>query len=516
LRNISIRTGLLIQMLFMAILLLCVSVLGVVALKQSNHSLNDINRIQGSQLGNLASSNTNIQRVRVAASLANRHFEMHQNDQGVAAVGRSAGYATAASNDMQHFLHSTHDSGQAEQLARELSQAYQTYMEQGIEPMLNALRKQDSAEYYSIVENTLPGLGTQFDNANRAFFNYAQQTGLAKIDNTNQQKDLMVGLIYLCCIFALLQIVVAWFVLNKILIMPLHVIGKHMAYVAKGDLTHPIHDAGKNEIGRLNQIIAAMQQSLGISVKRVREACKQIDAGTHNLATGNDDLAHRTEMSTTSLEQTVASMQQLTRTVKNTAQNAHHGQSLAKKVSEIASVAKQVVDDMTSKMVEISRSAENIGHILSVIDDIAFQTNILALNASVEAARAGEQGRGFAVVANEVRTLAQRSAQAAKEISGLIADSQTHVKQGDELAGKANGTINTIDLEIAKMTQLINEISIASSEQSRGIDQVNQAIEQMDNVAQQNTVLVKQSASATRVLEEQSQQLMLAMSTFHI
>jgi methyl-accepting chemotaxis protein I, serine sensor receptor len=209
-------------------------------------------------------------------------------------------------------------------------------------------------------------------------------------------------------------------------------------------------------------------------------------------------------------------MEQLTATVRLNAASAQQAHQLADSVSNTADRGAEVVSYVMEKMQEITSSSNRIGDILSVIDGIAFQTNILALNASVEAARAGEQGRGFAVVASEVRNLAQRSANAAKEIRALIAESQTRVKEGSEMATRAGETMDEISTEVMRVTTLMKEISIATGEQSRGIEQVNQAVTQMDEVAQQNATLVEQATAATQSLEIQSRQLQETMSLFRV
>jgi methyl-accepting chemotaxis protein len=228
------------------------------------------------------------------------------------------------------------------------------------------------------------------------------------------------------------------------------------------------------------------------------------------------DLAQRTESTASSLEQTAASMEEITSTVKQNADNAEQAHQLAKTVSDTADRGSEMVCYVIEKMSDIAGSANRIADILSVIDGIAFQTNILALNASVEAARAGEQGRGFAVVAAEVRNLAGRSADAAKEIRTLISDSKAHVSEGNDLAMQAGETMDEIAGEVMRMTTLLREIASASHEQSKGIEQVNIAVNQMDETAQQNSALVQQSSAATRSLEEQSRVLMEAMASFRL
>ncbi len=257
-----------------------------------------------------------------------------------------------------------------------------------------------------------------------------------------------------------------------------------------------------------------MRNSLVGSISQVRDATAQIDIGSRELATGNQHLSSRTESTASSLEQTAASMEQITATVRQNASNAEQAHKMADTVSSTADKGSEIVCYVIEKMRDISSSADNVADILGVIDSIAFQTNILALNASVEAARAGEQGRGFAVVASEVRILASRSADAAKEIRALIANSRTHVTEGHKLANQAGETMDEIAEEIMRMTKIMREISQASHEQSSGIEQISIAVSQMDEAAQQNAALVEESAAATRSLEAQSQHLVGAIASF--
>ncbi|KAA8996674.1 HAMP domain-containing protein [Affinibrenneria salicis] len=515
-RALSIRTGLLILLTLMALLLLSVSTVGIMAINNSYSALNAVNLTQGTQLGNLASSNTNMQRIRVVASLSVRNMEVNKPQEAAAGAGRAAQYADTAREELQRFLAAAKGTGQGEVLANDIDQAWQAYFSQGIQPMLEALNKQDISEYYYLTENRLRPLGTAFDKANKAFFDYAQQTGQQQLEKASSDRTRMLLIIGVCGLLTIVLILLAWVVLRKMLLTPLNTAIRHLEFVSSGDLTQTLPESGDNELGRLNAALQSMQQSLAASVTRVRDACMQIDVGSRELALGNDDLSRRTEVSASSLEQTAASMEQLTATVKHNADNAEQGHQLAAGVADIANHGNKVVQDVMNKMKEISQSANSIGSILSVIDGIAFQTNILALNAAVEAARAGEQGRGFAVVANEVRTLAQRSAQASKEIHTLIADSNQRVNEGTQLTTQAGETMSTIAEQIVNVNVLIKEISHASKEQSHGIDQINVAVNQMEEVAQQNAALVEESATATRSLEEQTRQLIMAMSSFKV
>jgi methyl-accepting chemotaxis protein len=286
--------------------------------------------------------------------------------------------------------------------------------------------------------------------------------------------------------------------------------------LAQGDLTDRITNEYHGTFGKLkddsNTTVAQLTEVIG----RIKDATDTISTAAQEIASGNTDLSQRTEEQASSLEETAASMEELTSTVKQNAENASQANQLAARASDIARQGGEVVGQVVHTMASINESSKKIVDIISVIDGIAFQTNILALNAAVEAARAGEQGRGFAVVAAEVRNLAQRSAGAAKEIKTLIGDSVLKVKFGTELVDKAGHTMNEVVSSVKRVTDIMAEISAASMEQSKGIEQVNQAITQMDDVTQQNAALVEQAAAAAESMEEQAQELAKLVATFRL
>ncbi|WP_324722660.1 methyl-accepting chemotaxis protein II [Lelliottia sp. JS-SCA-14] len=311
-------------------------------------------------------------------------------------------------------------------------------------------------------------------------------------------------------------LVAVWYGIRAILLNPLARVIGHIREIASGDLTKTLVISGRNEITELAGSVDHMQRSLTDTVTNVRQGSDAIYTGTSEIAMGNNDLSSRTEEQASALEETAASMEELTATVKQNADNARQAAHLAESASETAQRGGKVVDGVVKTMHEIAGSSKKIADIISVIDGIAFQTNILALNAAVEAARAGEQGRGFAVVAGEVRNLASRSANAAKEIKSLIEDSVARVDTGSVLVESAGETMNDIVNAVTRVTDIMGEIASASDEQSRGIDQVALAVSEMDRVTQQNAALVQESAAAAAALEDQASRLKMAVSAFRL
>jgi methyl-accepting chemotaxis protein len=286
--------------------------------------------------------------------------------------------------------------------------------------------------------------------------------------------------------------------------------------VAGGDLTRSIDVKSACETGQLMQALKDMTNNLQSLVSQVRHGTDTIATASSEIASGNQDLSSRTEQQASSLEETASSMEELTSTVKQNADNARQANQLAQSASGIALKGGDVVGQVVGTMASINESSRKIVDIISVIDGIAFQTNILALNAAVEAARAGEQGRGFAVVASEVRNLAHRSAAAAKDIKQLISDSVEKVENGSALVNQAGETMNEIVTSITRVTDIMSEITSASVEQSAGIEQVNTAIVQMDQVTQQNAALVEQAAAAAESMQDQAARLSEVVSVFKL
>jgi methyl-accepting chemotaxis protein-1 (serine sensor receptor) len=329
------------------------------------------------------------------------------------------------------------------------------------------------------------------------------------------QRSLLIAI----CLGALVAAVVSGLLITRGLLRTLGAepaaLSEATQRVASGDLS-PVQGAVQAPQGSVLASMGNMQASLVQLIGQVRSSADNIATGSSQIAAGNADLSSRTEQQAASLQETASSMEELTSTVKQNAENAQQASSLAANASEVSQRGSTVVGQVVDTMGEISQSSTRIADIIGIIEGIAFQTNILALNAAVEAARAGEQGRGFAVVASEVRSLAQRSSGAAKEIKDLITASVQKIQDGSALAADAGKTMTDVTQAVARVTDIMGEIAAASQEQSRGIEQVNVAITQMDEVTQQNAALVEEAAAASRSLEDQGQQLSQAVSFFRV
>ncbi|MHA7355346.1 methyl-accepting chemotaxis protein [Burkholderia pseudomallei] len=381
--------------------------------------------------------------------------------------------------------------------------------------IVNAALNNRHDEAITMMNDQCRPLLAQLVKATNAYSEYtrgrAQEMVCESADHYASQRLLLVSL----CAAAIGAAVIAAILIARGLMRALGAepatLGDVTRRVANGDLS-PVAGAQTAPSGSVLASMGEMQASLVRLIGQVSTA--SIATGSSQIASGNQDLSSRTEHQASSLQETASSMEELTSTVRQNAENAQQASSLAANASEVAQKGSTVVGQVVDTMTDISQSSEKVAEITGIIESIAFQTNILALNAAVEAARAGEQGRGFAVVASEVRSLAQRSSSAAKEIKDLINASVQKIHDGSALAGEAGKTMTEVTQAVARVTDIMGEIAAASGEQSRGIEQVNQAIAQMDEVTQQNAALVEEAAAASKSLEEQGRHLTQAVSFF--
>ncbi|HZN24294.1 MAG TPA: methyl-accepting chemotaxis protein, partial [Burkholderiales bacterium] len=401
-------------------------------------------------------------------------------------------------------------------LAQQLSGLRTKFVAEGLKPALAALRENDLGKAGTVAVDAMRPLAEPVSSGLDALMKLQLYRGKVEYETATEryQLALMIGIGSVAA--GVLIAVLVGFLLIRAITRPLAEAVRVADAVAAGDLTMQIQSNSNNETGRLLQALKHMNDGLVDLVSKVRSGVDSISTGSQQIAAGNADLSQRTEEQASSLEETASSMEELTSTVKQTAENARQANQLAAGASAIAVKGGEVVGNVVSTMSGISESSKKIADIIGVIDGIAFQTNILALNAAVEAARAGEQGRGFAVVASEVRTLAQRSAAAAREIKELITDSVRRVEGGTHLVNEAGTTMGEIVSAVKRVTDIMAEITAAAQEQSSGIEQVNQAVMQMDQVTQQNAALVEEAAAAAESMQQQSHALTKAVSVFKL
>ncbi|MDZ4123174.1 MAG: methyl-accepting chemotaxis protein [Hydrogenophaga sp.] len=389
-----------------------------------------------------------------------------------------------------------------------------------VESILSALEQgytaKDNGKLTTVLEEDWALMVKSVVKPLQALIPLAQQQSNETYQNARNQSKrmLMIGVAgALACLVLLIS--VSWFTTRSILI-PLDGVKQAMRRIADGDLSNPVPAARQDELGSMIEAMADMQQALFKLVHQVRESSDNIQMASSEVATGNADLSMRTEQAASNLQETAASMEELHSTVQQSADSARTANQLAVTASQVAAKGGVMVSQVVTTMDDINASSRQIAEIIGVIDGIAFQTNILALNAAVEAARAGEQGRGFSVVAAEVRNLAGRSAEAAKEIRLLISSSVEKARLGTQLVAGAGETMGEIVSSVQRVANMVSDISASTAEQSNGISQVNTAVSQLDQMTQQNAALVEQSSAASESLKDQSQRLSQLVAVFKL
>lgn len=514
LKNIAIRTAMLWVLGTFCVLWGGVSIYTLFSFKEmTNTSKTSSLLVENMNFVNQA----NDQYFRMVTRLA-RAVDARRNGDNVSADREQASALNALNTlkaDLTAFNGIDH-AGLDEELVQAASRDWNTLIVQGVEPLYQKASANLLDDYQVQARDVVPPLSRQFGASMSAFNKVASEKFVAAGVRFEQittigQNTLLSGLV-----IGLIMLFLTDRYLVKFLVRPLNDLRDHFSVIASGQLGKPIADFGRNCVGRLFPLLREMQTSLANTVRTIRNSTDSIYQGSSEIAAGNNDLSSRTEQQASALEETAASMEQLTATVKQNAENANHASQLALQASTTAKKGGDIVENVVKTMSEISGSSRKISEITTVINGIAFQTNILALNAAVEAARAGEQGRGFAVVAGEVRSLAQRSAQAAKEIEGLISESARCVDTGSHLVEEAGNTMHEIVRAVTNVTDIMGEIASASEEQSKGIAQVGQAVAEMDSVTQQNAALVEQASTAAQSLEEQAALLNQTVSLFQL
>lgn len=532
---LTVRTSLVLVLVFFFIMLISGALLGVLSLKVSNDALKRIAHEQetATLLDDAVYQYENVQ-VLMGRALASIVVNSDLANDAISANWNVGDSAAALSDETRTLI------AQAEAMLEQTRRTMDGFQRAAAQYLpADSGADQVSRLYADLAHGALPAVlahlkagrideydeqqRTRIDPAEQAFnraYQSLKQHEAASLQEAIAVEDRhlkrVVVIVGVSMAVALLFAVMAYLFLQRVVLRPLRRAGEHFDRIAAGDLTAVIQVPSRNEIGVLYLSMQRMQAGLVQMVAQVRSGVGEIHLGSQEIFAGNTDLSSRTEQQAASLQQTAASMEQLASTVRQNSDNAEQADRLAKTAADVAQRGGAAVSSVADTMAGITDSSGKMAEIVNVIDGIAFQTNILALNAAVEAARAGEQGKGFAVVAGEVRSLAQRSAQAAREIKGLIEDSVGRVREGSERVRDAGRIMEDIVQSVQGVTTIMDEISSASREQADGINQINAAVTDMDQVVQQNAALVQEAASAAGSLQDQAEQLSAAVSVFRI
>ncbi|QHE92744.1 HAMP domain-containing protein [Pandoraea fibrosis] len=516
-KNITIRTSLTLVLGLLGALLVLVSVLGLQALSSSNDSLSKMATEDTPALAELKGTGEQILRTRLSMATYASYVSLGANpEESEKVLNRGAQYIAASDALWKDYLKRPKEDAHEAELAKAADEKRRAFFDKVVTPALNALKQGDVAGFHQIQARVAPSAYNGLDSALRELQDIQVARQNTRFEAAQQRYNLMRIALGATLAVALLLALWGRAMLARAVLRPIREVISHFERMAAGDLSQRVEQRTRNEMGQLFGALGRMRDGLASTVGTVRESTEAIHASAREIADGNADLSQRTESQASSLEQTAASMEELTAVVKQNAENARAASQLAVTASDTASRGGEVVQEVVTTMRGIAEASQKVTDILTVIDGIAFQTNILALNAAVEAARAGEQGRGFAVVAGEVRTLAQRSASAAKEIKGLIEASGNRVETGTRLVERAGATMEEVVQSVKRVTDIMGEISAASIEQSSGIEQVNRAVTQMDEMTQQNAALVEEASAAAAALESQAARLRESVALFRL
>ena len=510
--NLTIRLRLIGTMAFMAVMLVIGGGMGIYGVNNSNKVIQDLFTNQLPSVDSLQDSRADLLRSRTVIDRVIAHPDAANSAE---TIKRSEMLLGKSDEKFKKYLALPQEL-EEKKLSENVILARDKYIKDAHLPVIAALKAGNPQEADRINTDIVPSLfGAYSDNIEKLAV-YQFDSAEKELNKSREAFKVFMWVDILGVLGGLIAVVISAHFLLRAIAHPLKQAIVQFDAIGNGDLTNQLRPESNDEMGQLVTGLENMRQSLVQTVSMVRQGSSSIAVSSEEIAIGNMDLSSRTESQAASLEETASSMEQLTSTVQQNADNARQANTLALTASEVATRGGQVVGDVVHTMSSIRESSKKIVDIIGVIDGIAFQTNILALNAAVEAARAGEQGRGFAVVATEVRNLAQRSANAAKEIKELISNSVDKVEAGSRLVDDAGKTMDEIVVSIRSVADIMAEITAASAEQRDGINQVNLAITKMDEATQQNAALVEEAAAAAGSMREQANNLNHAVSIFKV
>jgi len=512
LTNLTIRMRLIASMVVLGALIVIIGVVGVYGMRSANASLQDVYSNQMASALKLTDAKNFLNRARFVVDRGVFHPDAPDLEK---TLSRADDFIQQSDKAWQGYLALPSDAAE-KALSDELQAQRATYIDGGLRALMKAIREKNAEKIENLSMKGVSAMYGKFDEASIKLEQFQLKSAADSFEASQVFYERLLKGFTAAIVLGLAFIAAATVLLLRAIMNPLNQALGHFDEIAAGNLSDRIDVSRKDEMGALLTGLANMQQGLSNTVQSVRSGSTAIAHASAEISSGNTDLSHRTEQQAASLEETASSLEELTATVRQNAQNAREANQLVLSASSVAGKGGDLVTQVVVTMDTISASSKRIVDIIGVIDGIAFQTNILALNAAVEAARAGEQGRGFAVVASEVRNLAHRSAAAAKEIKELIATSVSQVEEGAQLVGKAGMTMGDIVDSVGKVTAIMSEIMLAGEEQSAGIDQINQAITQMDATTQQNAALVEEAAAAAESMRQQAGQLEELVSTFRL
>ncbi len=511
LEKLKVRTGMMLVLACFVITLALACGLSWMNAENSVREIEDLNNVAVHQVDPLYESNAALLRTRLSLAASIADLQAGANDQAASAEAAAAGQLKLARERFDRYM-AVPKSERGQELALVLQGRFNAYAA-GLDELDAALKERSVARYQQN-EARVRQADADFAKDMQVFLARVQERSDSVLDRSQTTySTARISAIVLLSV-ALLLAVLCWAFIRRGVLLPLQDAGRHFDRIAAGDLTQRVDARSSNEIGTLFSAVRRMQDGLTRTVTTVRQGVEEINVGAAEIAAGNANLSTRTEEQAAALEETASTMEELAATVKQNAENAAQANQLAAVSMEVAQRGGHTVGQVVATMQGISDSSRRIADIVSVIDGIAFQTNILALNAAVEAARAGEQGKGFAVVAGEVRTLAQRAAQAAKEIKALIETSVETVAAGSSEVSALGQTMEEIVVSVQRVADIMGEISAASAQQAGGIDQVSLVVSQMDEVTQQNAALVEEASAAASAMEDQARRLAEATAVF--